>query len=423
MVARVFTPEEVASHRSPGDLWVVVEGRVLDVTEWAARHPGGARLLEAFGGEDCSDEFAAFHPPTVRSLLAGFQVGRLAAREGPDGDAELRKLRALMWNRGLFRVEGRYVVASAARTLGFAAFAALCLLGETSPALKAAGAVSLGIFKQQCLLSAHDVLHRAVLRGRGPSFWLGWALGSVVGGVGAAWWRRDHFAHHALPNVLAHDPSAGADPFIFIDAEQFRARKRGALERLSLELQPWTYFPLCVLFARFNLHFISVAASPRRAVDAAGVGLYFAWNFLLLRRLASAREGALVWLVAHLVCSVLHLQLNVAHFPAPMCERRRARERGFLRHQAATTVNIACSAFGHWFHGGLEYQLEHHLFPLLPRNRLGEVAPRVRRLLADNNLPYRTQTFRRGNHDCWKRLGEVGDEVFGSESRVETKAR
>jgi fatty acid desaturase len=385
---KLFSRKEVESHNTPDDLWLIVDNKVLDVTAWAKKHPGGSDLLKAFAGNDCTDEFAAFHTPRASSYLASFQIGELSAETRASvQDLAFRKLRDDLWKRGLFAVETWYLIACVIRLLGFALTAAAFVLRGGSPFIRFVGAVCLGIFQQQSLLLAHDFLHRSFFRSRSLSFWAGWVSGSVFGGVGAAWWRRDHFLHHALTNVLDHDPSAGADPFIFIDAKQFDSKQRGALEMISLKLQPWVYFPLCI---------------------------FFLWNVLFLSALGTLADGVLAWLVAHLTCSVIHLQLNVAHFPAFVWEKHHVHDKGFLHFQVLTTMNISCSFVERWFHGGLEHQIEHHLFPLLPRNKLNTVSADVKKLLTENGLPYRTQSFWQANYTCWKRLKDTTDDVLSS---------
>jgi succinate dehydrogenase/fumarate reductase flavoprotein subunit/predicted heme/steroid binding protein len=52
-----FTMEEVAKHNTKDDLWVVVRGAVLDLTNWQEEHPGGAQALRNFAGRDSTEEF------------------------------------------------------------------------------------------------------------------------------------------------------------------------------------------------------------------------------------------------------------------------------------------------------------------------------------------------------------------------------
>ena len=399
-----FYPEsDVRKHGTRDDAWVIVDGNVYDVTSWIPKHPGGDRILLAFAGRDCTDEFAAFHRPETRKRLDAFLVGRVVI----DGDdavkkdrrAGLARLRDDLWRGGAFDLDRLYLAACVGRLVAFVGCATVLALANAV----VLAAVFVGLFEQQCLLLAHDFLHGSAVAGRDLSFWCGWFVGTVAGGVGAAWWRRDHFAHHALTNVLDHDPSAGAEPFVFISHRQFERKPRARWERWLVSAQTSAYFPLCVFFGRLNLHLISAIASPRPLVDGVGVLVYLAWNYAVL----SPRT----WLISHRVCSVLHLQLNVGHYPAPMTTKDEMHDAGFLAHQSKTTVNMSCSRWTHWFHGGLEYQIEHHLFPLLPRHRLGIAAEGARFLLASQGLPRVEYGFARGNVECARALGRTASIV------------
>jgi len=406
-------------HATPDDAWVIIDGKVHDVTSWIPKHPGGSQLIAAFAGKECSDEFAAFHFPKTYLYLKSYQVGELkdGARVS-EKDKAYRELRGNLWARGLFDIEPWFLACCMLRLLAFASAAFGLILCGSNFYVRAIGAVCLGLFEQQSLFMAHDFLHRAVFKTRGAAFWAGWFTGSVCGGVGAAWWKRDHFMHHALTNVVDADPSAGADPFVFIDSKQFHSKRRGAFEYFLLRMQPWLFFPLCLIFGRFNLHILSILASPAKLLDASGISLYFVWNYLLLSQVGDSGERVFIWLVAHVVCSVLHLQLSVAHLPTHMWFQEDLHHKGFFGHQVVTSMNIMCARCEHWFHGGLEYQIEHHLFPLLPRNKLGHIAPEVKKLVKDSSLPYRSEDFLQANVSCYKMLQSVTGDCLRQRSKV-----
>lgn len=79
---RQFTVEEVARHASEDDLWIVIDGNVLDVSSFVSQHPGGSVLLDGAGGEDMATVFARFHHPSSVPLLEIFCIGRIRG----DGD-------------------------------------------------------------------------------------------------------------------------------------------------------------------------------------------------------------------------------------------------------------------------------------------------------------------------------------------------
>ena len=69
----------------------------------------------------------------------------------------------------------------------------------------------------------------------------------------------------------------------------------------------------------------------------------------------------------------------------------------FLERQVKGTLNIDCHRFMDWFHGGLQFQLEHHLFPRLPRHNLRKVSTITKALCRKHGLPYVSVGFWRAN--------------------------
>jgi len=75
-----YTLEDVAKHNTKEDIWVVVNGQVLDVTKFLPEHPGGEKAILLFAGKDASDEFNMLHDPKVISRYAADAViGKLKA--------------------------------------------------------------------------------------------------------------------------------------------------------------------------------------------------------------------------------------------------------------------------------------------------------------------------------------------------------
>ncbi|KAK2065154.1 FMN-dependent dehydrogenase [Colletotrichum caudatum] len=62
-MSKVFTAEEVAKHNTPESCWVVLYGKVYDVTEFLPSHPGGSKIIVKLSGRDATDEYDPIHPP------------------------------------------------------------------------------------------------------------------------------------------------------------------------------------------------------------------------------------------------------------------------------------------------------------------------------------------------------------------------
>jgi len=77
-----FTIEEVAKHNKKEDLWVVVKGVVMDLTNWLDDHPGGPQAIMNFMGRDATEEFEMLHDDEVIPKYAPSQViGRVKGQE------------------------------------------------------------------------------------------------------------------------------------------------------------------------------------------------------------------------------------------------------------------------------------------------------------------------------------------------------
>ncbi|CEP09878.1 hypothetical protein [Parasitella parasitica] len=74
-----FTVEEVAKHRIDTDCWIIIHGKVYDVTNFLQEHPGGKKVLLKAAGEDASKSFDAFHNPSVlQTLAAKYEIGQIS---------------------------------------------------------------------------------------------------------------------------------------------------------------------------------------------------------------------------------------------------------------------------------------------------------------------------------------------------------
>ena len=63
--AGALTEAEVAKHNTEGDCWVIISGKVYDVTKFLPDHPGGKKAIMLFAGKDATEEFDMLHPPNV----------------------------------------------------------------------------------------------------------------------------------------------------------------------------------------------------------------------------------------------------------------------------------------------------------------------------------------------------------------------
>jgi len=172
--------------------------------------------------------------------------------------------------------------------------------------------------------------------------------------------------------------------------------------------QHFTFYPvMCV--ARFNLFLqtilllFSKRKVPDRGLNILGILVFYTWFPLLVLTLPNWTERVLFVLVAFAVTAIQHIQFCLNHFSANVYVGP-PKGNDWFEKQTAGTIDISCSSWMDWFHGGLQFQLEHHLFPRLPRCQLRKISPLVRDLCKKHDLPYRSLSFYEANVSTIKTL-------------------
>ncbi|MFD5782143.1 fatty acid desaturase family protein [Streptomyces sp. NPDC126933] len=266
---------------------------------------------------------------------------------------------------------------------GWAAFAAV---GDSWWTL--AVAALLAVVFGQVALVAHDVGHRQVFRLRKASAWTGRIAGNLGIGMGYGWWQDKHSRHHANPNHEELDPDVEPDVLVWTRGQ---ARKATGLPRLIGGSQAYLFFPLLALEG-FNLHVAGVRALANRSLKQrrlegvllfAHFALYLSALFLLL-----PPGKAVAFLAVHQCLFGLYLGSIFAPNHKGMPTLTGDERPDFLRRQVLTSRNVR----GGWFTdvalGGLNYQIEHHLFPSMPTPQLRRAQPIVRRYCQELNVGY-----------------------------------
>ena len=134
---------------------------------------------------------------------------------------------------------------------------------------------------------------------------------------------------------------------------------------------------------------------PTRNLEWALVGVHWSWVIMLLLQAPTVLHGVAIWLMAAILEGALHIQLTISHYPSPWASKEDLKE-SFIKHQILHTGNIPWAACLDFLGLGLQFHIEHHIFPKLPRSSLRKVAPAVRKLCISNNLPYTEFTIMAG---------------------------
>jgi fatty acid desaturase len=283
----------------------------------------------------------------------------------------------------------KIVLTVAAFAAGWAVFFAL---GASWATLGVAA--FLGVMSTQLGFLGHDAGHGQVFGSRRANRMLGLAVGNGLIGLSYGWWVPKHSAHHAHPNQLGRDPDIGLGPMAAPPVDGPADGPAGGRRRLAgwmAHRQAELFVPLMLL--RSAGLYVSGAQDLLRRRDrgaaveavllAAHVVLYLAVVFLVLPPVE-----AIAFLAVHQAVFSLYLGCSFApnHKGMPVLDEQCGL--GFAGRQVVTARNVTGGRCTSFVLGGLNYQIEHHLFPTMPRPNLVRAQGLVRRFCAESDLGY-----------------------------------
>jgi fatty acid desaturase len=281
------------------------------------------------------------------------------------------------------------------------------LLQESWLQLLMAGA--LGIILTQFAFMGHEASHRQIFTSGRANDRYGRLLAVGVVGISYSWWMNKHNRHHANPNKVGKDPDIDADTISFLEDDA--AASKG-LVRWITRRQGYLFFPL-LLLEGLNLHLKSV----RSLIDRGRLeGKWWELVFLVLR--FTIFLSLLFWALPFgMACAFLGVQLAV--FGLYMGASFAPNHKGmpifakddkidYLRRQVITSRNVRGGRFTDFALGGLNYQIEHHLFPSMPRPGLRRAQSLVRAFCAQHDVAYCETSLFHSYALVLRHLHEVG---------------
>ncbi|RVW52388.1 Acyl-lipid (9-3)-desaturase [Vitis vinifera] len=331
---RYISKEELKTHSRDGDLWISIQGKVYNVSDWAKVHPGGSAPLLSLAGQDATDAFVAYHPGVLWSRLDDFFTGfHLEDYAVSEASRDYRRLVYEFTKMGLFEKKGHGV------------FVTLCAM-----------AVMFSACIYGVLGSDSTWVHLASGRVDGAfldSEWVDWARFWALPG-------DDEQAFEPLCAGAEWELSCG-DQYCVVEVESQRSSH-------------------CLQQPRFR----------------SGSSAYACIRVLVF--VVVQEEGSLQGSGDFGAACVLdlHVQFCLNHFSSSVYVGPPSGNDWFEK-QTHGSLDISCSSWMDWFHGGLQFQIEHHLFPRLPRNQLRNVSPFVQELCKKHNLPYDCASFWKAN--------------------------
>ena len=326
-------------------------------------------------------------PPTHEGL-GPLRFTRARAEDFPPVAKAYTRISQTAKESGLFnRTPWFYGLVGVAIAVGLAAtITGSILLGDSWFQLLMAAAFAL-LFTQIAFVT-HEAAHRQILSTGPANDRLARVLAALIG-MSYAWWDSKHTRHHANPNRVGKDPDIEIDTISFIEEDAVKAR---GLVRFITQRQGWLFFPLLTLEG-LNLHRHSLVYLLQRGpVKGRWIELS-----IIVARFAVILVPLFIFLPVGLAFAFLGVQLAV--FGVYMGASFAPNHKGmpviahdarldFFSKQVRTSRNIRGGWWATWLMGGLNYQVEHHLFPSMARPYLSKARTLVREHCQTLGVPY-----------------------------------
>ncbi|CAH1760265.1 14695_t:CDS:1 [Entrophospora sp. SA101] len=458
---KTFTPKDIKKCINDGQIVIIYNDKVYKLNKWIKYHPGGELAILHVNGKDATDEINAFHPEYVfQQKINNFYVGEYINNNDDDDDKNVdikdnkkqsnkvedewkeevynlsseeqknisiayRKLDILIKEKGLHKCNYFNYLLETIKyiLLIYSAWYLVLNNPNNDYSYYILSATFLGAFWHQLAFTAHDAGHNGITHNLVIDNLIGVFISSFCGGLSIGWWKRNHYVHHIVTNHPEHDPDIQHIPFFAITTKLFgglystfykRKMEIDPIAKLLISYQHFIYY-LILCFGRFNLYFLSVNFLINeenvlfRNLEICGMITFWSWYLFMLSFLPNIYIGIIYILISHSVTMLLHVQITLSHFG--MCTKDFGANESFSRKMLRTTMDVDCPWWMDWFHGGLQFQAIHHLFPRIPRHNLRKCQPLVMQFCREANLQYHLYGFVKGNRLVLSALRDVANQV------------
>lgn len=351
---------------------LLIDDQWYDLTQWQNQHPGGREILQNLNGKDATDVFYSLHSEEARKRLSRLKpISRnFSSIETTDQTRSFRQFRDKLIREGYFHRSIFWEIFYQCLPYLF------CFIGSWMHFylnLKWFSIILIGLGMQQAGWIGHDYGH-----GRGP--WMRWMCRTMSGFINAfspTWWSLKHNTHHVYTNNLGIDTDVANDPVFHLF---FPPKDRDFWFRAY---QHFYYLPVySFLYLSWRWQSIQHAHQQRNYRELILMIPSYVWLWTLGWQVALGS----ILLGGFLVAAIV----TATHQSEQMFEDS---THSFVETQFLTTCDAKCNNFFmEWLWGGMQYQLEHHLFPTMPKYNYPKVRPLVELWAKQNRLPYKCET-------------------------------
>lgn len=324
-----------------------------------------------------------------------------------DGIRDFPALMARLKDEGLYRRRPFFYATHF--TVWMTGVAAACglLLAFDHALIQLAGAVLFAVSQVQLGFLMHDLGHNQVFKSQRTNQWVSSVMSAAMLGMSNGWWCHKHNQHHAEPNHVDLDPDLDIPLLAFSPEDAASAR---GIRRLVVRYQSLLFLPmLCFAGYGMRINSIKQVLSRRKKMD---------WvEFALILLHLSTYAAIILWTGAiwvGLLAAFIHQSILGVYLGLSFATNHKGMELidgesklSFFEKQIVTTRNLKPNWLTDFTFGALGVQIEHHLFPHMPRPSLRRASRAVREWCHKHDLPYHETGFFRGIGEVLAHLHEI----------------
>ncbi len=268
----------------------------------------------------------------------------------------------------------------------------------------------LGVVIAQFGFLGHDGAHRQIFNSAAWNDWSSRLLSGIFIGLSYGWWKTKHNRHHGAPNQVSRDPDIESGVLAF--TPEIAASRQSGIAGWVVRRQGWLFFPMLTLEG-INLHIASIRtlltrrSMPHQRVEALLViARLLGYVIVLLLLLPPGKASAFFGIQMAIFGVALGGSFAPNHKGMPLVPADMKVD--FLRRQVLMSRNIRGGMMTDFAMGGLNYQIEHHLFPSMPRPNLATAQPIVRAYCNQHDVTYTEMGLFESYGVVVRYLNEVG---------------
>lgn len=334
----------------------------------------------------------------------------------PSADRTYADLKRMIKERGLLERQPAFLLGRIAVNTLLLAVGVAFLFAPVAFWWQLLNAVYLAFVFTQFAFIAHDAGHRQGFKSTKLNDVVGLIHANLMLGMSFAWWNDKHNAHHAHPNQHDMDPDIAMVVLAFSEED---AVTRKGIFRFMVAHQAKLFFFL-LLFQAWSLRvgsvrFLLTQPTRRRALELSLLALNLV-GFLTLLVLTLGVWQGVVFFVVQQALFGFYLASVFAPNHKGMLVIEEGDHLGFMQQQVLTARNVLPSRFADMWYGGLNYQIEHHLFPTLARNKLREAHKIIKKFCNEERISYYETTMVQSYREILAYLHEVSAPLRQSRS-------